>query len=126
VRFFVDECIGASLVTELRNRGHDVVWAQDNHATLPDVQILAFATRENRVVITEDRDFGTLVFGKRQPAIGIIIVHISDFRIPAAELAMLVADVIAEHRGALVGCFLTIEPGRVRTRYFGHTPLDQT
>jgi predicted nuclease of predicted toxin-antitoxin system len=124
VRFFVDECIGATLVTELRNRGHDVVWAQDNHATLPDTQILAFATRENRVLISEDRDFGTLVFGQRQSAIGIIIVHISDFRIPARDLATHVADVIAEHRGSLVGCFLTIEPGRVRARFFGPTPLD--
>jgi predicted nuclease of predicted toxin-antitoxin system len=125
VRFFVDECIGASLVTELRDRGHDVVWAQDDHATLPDNQILAFATQENRVLISEDRDFGTLVFGRRQPAIGIIIVHVSDFLIPATALAALVADVIAEQQGSLVGCFLTIEPGRVRARFFGPTPKDE-
>ena len=51
-----------TLLTEL---GHDVVSAAkgDSHAT--DETLLALAHRERRVLITEDKDFGELVFVRR-------------------------------------------------------------
>jgi predicted nuclease of predicted toxin-antitoxin system len=46
----------------LRDAGHDVTWMRTLVPGLPDAGVLATATTERRVVVTFDKDFGSLVF----------------------------------------------------------------
>jgi hypothetical protein len=115
----VDECLPRSLVFELRGRGHDVVWVSEAHPSIDDERVLAIATSEGRIVVTEDRDFGFLTMRMRRPAVGLVIAHMSRFVGEPAEIAVKIADVI-DDLGATVGGTLTvIEPGRVRQRALG-------
>ena len=50
----------------MRMLGHDVVRVGTDIRISDDEDILAFATLEQRVLITHDQDFGDLVFFKRQ------------------------------------------------------------
>lgn len=66
MRFLLDVCVASrSLHTMLTNLGHDVLsaWETDPRAT--DEELLALANQERRVLITEDKDFGELVFLRR-------------------------------------------------------------
>lgn len=118
MRFLVDECLSRTLVDVLRGRGHDVRFMRDDVRGTSDRMVLALATGDNRLLISEDRDFGVLTFRNRHPAIGIIIVAVSSFRWTARRLSEHVADIIDELGEACVGHLTTIEPGRLRQRKF--------
>ena len=48
--------------TALTDLGHDVLSALDRDPRAADEALLALANKEQRVLITEDKDFGELVF----------------------------------------------------------------
>ena len=77
MRFVVDECTGPSVALWLRARGHDVVSIYDDLPRAPDNDILAFAVREDRIVITNDKDFGELVFRDHRPHRGVVLLRLS-------------------------------------------------
>jgi predicted nuclease of predicted toxin-antitoxin system len=58
IQFFFDEHVLAAVARQLRQRGIDVKTAQEaGRCRLPDVDQLAFATSEDRVLMTFDSDF---------------------------------------------------------------------
>jgi len=67
VKFFLDVCVASRVLHDtLVDLGHDVLSARDGYANASDETLLAVAYREGRVLITEDKDFGELVFALRQ------------------------------------------------------------
>lgn len=61
MNFLADECCDAGLVYTLRDDGFDVLFAVESMRGAVDDKILERAYAENRVLITEDKDFGELV-----------------------------------------------------------------
>jgi predicted nuclease of predicted toxin-antitoxin system len=58
IRFFFDQHIPPAVARGLRRRGVDVLTAQEaGRCGLPDPDQLQFATAEERVVMTFDRDY---------------------------------------------------------------------
>jgi len=62
MRWFADECVHAPVVRELRNAGHDVVYAAETARQTEDVVLAQQATRDDRILLTEDKDFGEISF----------------------------------------------------------------
>ena len=58
MRWLADECVTVSLVRELRGAGHDVIYIAEFAASLSDVEVIALALREGRLLLTADKDFG--------------------------------------------------------------------
>ena len=56
MKLFVDECLDRYVVAGLRHRGHDVTWAREGHRGEDDDVLLAMATADGRIVVTEDRE----------------------------------------------------------------------
>ena len=46
----------------LRDRGYKVSWIAEDHAGSPDELVAAICEREERILLTFDKDFGELVF----------------------------------------------------------------
>jgi predicted nuclease of predicted toxin-antitoxin system len=76
VRWLADECITVSLVRELRDAGHDVLYIAEFAASLSDVEVIALAHREGRLLLTAAKDFGELVFRRVQSVPGLILLRI--------------------------------------------------
>jgi len=76
MKFLVDECCDVDMVARLRKAGYDVTYVLEIHQGFPDDDILAQAYKENRVLITEDKDFGELVYRLEKPARGILLLRI--------------------------------------------------
>lgn len=112
----VDECFPKSLVRALARRGHDVTWATLVCRSAIDEVVLAKATAEGRIVITEDRDFGTLIYRDGLDAVGVVIVHASEYAGGITSSAEEVAVQIDLLRDSLPGFLTTILPGRIRQR----------
>jgi hypothetical protein len=60
--FLADECVDAAVVEGLRDAGHDVRYVAEGERALTDAEVLKIAAQENRILLTEDKDFGDLVF----------------------------------------------------------------
>src|SRR5512147_2011843 len=80
MNFLLDQSTDARLIPWLTKRGHNARRiGRDYPPGLPDEQVLAIAQRESRVLITDDRDFGELVFRHRQPHTGVIYLRLASF-----------------------------------------------
>ena len=76
LRLLADENLARALVEALRSDGHDVAWIREIRRTMPDGDVLALAQRDQRILITADKDFGDLVFRARLAAdAGVILLR---------------------------------------------------
>ena len=62
MRLVADENCDLSIVLELRAAGYDVVSIAEQMAGADDQAVIDFARSERRLLLTEDKDFGQLVF----------------------------------------------------------------
>jgi predicted nuclease of predicted toxin-antitoxin system len=62
IRFLADENFPLPSVRRLRNEGYDVASIAEDSPGITDREVLARADREQRVVLTFDRDFGELLY----------------------------------------------------------------
>jgi predicted nuclease of predicted toxin-antitoxin system len=76
VRWLADECVDAGLVARLRGAGHDVLYMAEVAPAQSDNEVLARAQHDNRLLLTEDKDFGDLVFRRGQPVPGVVLLRI--------------------------------------------------
>ncbi len=58
MRFIVDECTGPNVAKWLLEQQHDVYSVYDNEPGISDVAIIEKAFLDNRIIITNDKDFG--------------------------------------------------------------------
>jgi len=100
VRWLADECVAAPLVAFLRTGGHDVLYVAEAAAGFSDSDVLALALREMRLLLTEDKDFGDLVFRRGRAVPGIVLL----------------AAAIERYGEGLFGRYMVIEEGRFRSR----------
>jgi predicted nuclease of predicted toxin-antitoxin system len=101
-----DENIHPLVVAELRARGRDIVTADDlGAAGAGDRRILAAAHAASRVVLTHDRDFGTLGIREGEPFTGIVFLRPGHIN-PAVVLAML--DAVAALAVEVVPPFILV------------------
>ena len=72
MKFLIDESADTRVARPLRQRGLDVTTvAVDHAASLDDIDVLAIAHREQRILIADDCDFGELIFRDRRPHAGV-------------------------------------------------------
>lgn len=113
MRFLIDVRAGQLVASWLRASGHDVEEVRSRARDMEDEEILAWAHDENRIVVTVDKDFGTLAVALGQPHHG--IVRLPD--VPAIERQQLMASVIARHDQELTeGALVTVIRQRIRVR----------
>jgi predicted nuclease of predicted toxin-antitoxin system len=112
MRFLADENFPGSAVAALQAAGHEVVWVRTMAPGITDLDVLAWASQEGRILLTFDKDFGELARGSTLPsACGVILLRMPMVRDVGQQVASLITarDDWACH-------FSVIEPGRVRMR----------
>lgn len=113
MKLLVDACAGVRLANALRTVGHDVDFVGDWERDPGDDEILRIAHEQERIVITRDKDFGTLAVLQQQPNCGIIrLVELPPDRELSSCLDVLVRHAEELHRG----CLVTVEVHRIRIR----------
>lgn len=112
MKLLLDTCIWGGAVPELRAGGHDVVWAGDWQQDPGDDEILAIAHREQRVLVTLDKDFGELAIVHERPHGGILRIVGFPARKHAATCQQAL-DVHGDHlvTGAIVTMFMRQHSG---------------
>ena len=113
MKILLDTCVWGGVVQELRTAGHDVVWAKDWPEDPGDDEILEWAHREGRVLVTLDKDFGELAVVHERPHSGIIrLVNLA-----SRQQAPICLKAVELHRNELEnGAIITAEQSRLRIR----------
>jgi predicted nuclease of predicted toxin-antitoxin system len=75
LRFMADENCDHSAVRALRADGHDVVALAETIARSVDDLVVEQARIDRRVLLTEDKDFGWLVFARAAASVGVILIR---------------------------------------------------
>lgn len=114
MRWLVDECVSAALVVALRDAGHDVAYVAEDAPSTNDSDLLEVALRDKRLLLTDDKDFGELVFGATvQRSFGVVLMRIPD---QDAHLAWpRLSEAIERFGDALFGAFTVVGKTRFRT-----------
>ncbi len=115
MKFLLDESAEYRIALHLLGDGHDVTAVtHDYAASLSDREVLAIAYREQRILVTNDSDFGELVFRERFPHAGVIF-----FRLPhdttAARKIVYLDNLLATHADQL-DQFMVITERSIRVR----------
>ena len=112
MKFLADESCTRPVILALRNAGHDVTAISEVAGGATDDQVLERASSEARILITEDRDFGNLVFGQQRPSPGVMLVKFQG-RVRSAKAASVV-QAVTLLGSKLQNAFVVVQPGRVR------------
>jgi predicted nuclease of predicted toxin-antitoxin system len=117
MKFLLDENADHRLVAFLTSLHHDVkTIGQDFPSSLLDHEVLAIATREKRVLITNDRaDFGELIFRQHLPHSGIILFRLKSDEANIRLKQERLRHVLTEYSDRLQH-FLVVTTQRVKIR----------
>lgn len=78
LRFIVDESAGTGVVEYLRSVGHDVSAVTETMPQANDLDIMERAPSERRVIVTNDKDFGELIFRSAKAHHGVVLLRLHD------------------------------------------------
>ena len=112
LRFLADESCDFSVVRALRAQAYDVVAVSEQTSRSIDRELIQQAHAQQRILITEDNDFGWLVFVSHVDTSGVILI-----RFPGnarTTLASTIVDLVREQGELLLGAFVVVQPGYVR------------
>lgn len=112
MNFLADESCAGPVIRALRDSGHDVLAISEFASGATDEEVLERALNEKRILITEDRDFGELVFARGRSSAGVILVRFHSRARRAKPTT--VVEAVAKLGSRLRDAFTVVEPGRVR------------
>jgi len=114
MRFFADEGVDKQIVSRLRKEGHDVLYVAEDIAGTDDEEILSLANKEDRILMTRDKDFGELAYRDKKVHAGIILNRL--YELSSERKAEIVSKVIRDFGEELIGSFTVIQPGKIRMK----------
>ena len=112
MRFLVDECTGTKIALWLRQQNHDVFSIFDEARGISDDDVIDLAVSENRIFITNDRDFSSKIFRDHKLHCGVIFLRLEDER--AANKITVLERLLANHTDNIEGKFVVVTETKVR------------
>ncbi|MBI2672236.1 DUF5615 family PIN-like protein [Candidatus Woesearchaeota archaeon] len=113
-KFLIDESCGKKLYLFLKENKIDALFAGDLFRGAKDKDVLNFAEKEDRILITNDKDFGELIFRLKKPATGVIFLRLkNDFPESRQKYTL---DIIKKFHKILKYYFIVITEDKIRIR----------
>ena|SRR5947209_2245097 len=114
MRFLLDENVDSRLLSFLIKRGHDAVFLTEGYTYgLTDHHVLRIAEQENRILLTNDKDFGELIVRRHLSHTGVLLFRLKDETL--ANVQTRLQQVLTEYTDQLQH-FIVVTQKRIRVR----------
>jgi len=116
LRFLIDNALSPGMAEGLRKAGHDAIHVRDlGLASATDHEILIKALAEERIIVSADTDFGTLLALSDLAKPSFILFRRTDKR-PVSLLMHLLANLSQTEKDLNKGAVVVFEDNRIRIR----------
>lgn len=112
MRFLVDECTGPAVAAWLSAQGHQVFSIHDDAPGIGDIDIVEQAFREERILITNDKDFGEKVYREGYHHKGVILLRLVNER--SANKIVVLRRLLEQYGDRLADEFVVVTESLVR------------
>jgi predicted nuclease of predicted toxin-antitoxin system len=113
MKFLLDQSTDARIIPYLKQLGHDATQIHRTYPeSIPDTEVLALAYQQKRILITDDRDFGELVFRLQQPHAGVIFLRLGTYA--PLDLKIERLSFVLTHYEDQLDQFIVVKKGDVR------------
>jgi len=116
IRFIADVNIHKDIILFLRNNEYDVDWIYDIDMKMSDNEILKLSYSENKILLTNDKDFGDLIFNKKHKSRGIIFFRGDEERKDSLKLRIeSLRELLDFDSDKIYGYYTVITESKIRT-----------
>jgi len=112
IKFIADVNVEKAIVDYLLEEGYDVKWIPDYNCEMLDEDLLEMAKVEGRILITNDKDFGELIFLQKRLSVGIILIRIKGQKVEVK--LKLIKKLFQNYRNKLLNNFVIITDKKLR------------
>jgi len=117
MRFLIDNALSPVVAEGLRQADHDAIHVKDlGLAAADDVTIFEHADRDQRVIISADTDFGTILAMRNAERPSVILFRGATPRNPIGQIKLLIANLAEIAPSIERGAVVVLEPQRIRVR----------
>ena len=109
MRFLIDESTGRKLAGIIKQAGYNAVFSFDILGRTSDEELLKFAEKKKYVLISDDKDFGELIFRLNKPASGVIFLRMAKH--PKKRFAA-IKGILDKAEGK----FIVVKEGQIKIR----------
>jgi predicted nuclease of predicted toxin-antitoxin system len=112
VKFIGDVNVEKPIIDYLLANGYNTKWIPDLDRRMVDEKLLELASREKRILVTNDKDFGELTFRQKRVSAGIVLFRVKGQN--SRDKVRLLRKLLLAHGNRLRGYFTVVTRKKVR------------
>lgn len=114
LKFLIDVGVGKKVEKFLYKQGYNVKTVREMNPKMTDSEIMNIAAKENRMIITMDKDFGELVYNSGLTHNGVLLLRTENCS--GEEKVKILSEILANYSEKIEDNFCVFQKDKLRIR----------